>query len=412
MNKSNRLLAFVFAFILIICLSTASFASKADELLVDAGKAVIKAKAAKTTVDKKENYKKATELYTSISNDYKGTPQAATALYALAVLENTPENIDAFNLYTAHSTLKQLLIEYDKSPQELGKTLTKTEVDQIVKILDDTKKLKLETEIKLDKENSQKPLYKIIDALVKLTGKKSGFSYWFAIILLTAIIKLATTPLTKAQFKSMKEMQTIAPLIKEIQTKHKGDQKTIGEKTMELYKEHKINPFASCLPLLVQMPIIMMLFYTIQQYEFQLQNGTFAWIGSGLSHMSHVTIPAWVPGGGGQVWLTAKNLAEPDLILVVLYLISMYFSTKMSSMDPSQAEQQKMMAIMMPLMFGFIFAAYPSAFLLYWLVLNVLQMGQQYLIMHRPAAAALNAPVEVPKLDDGGDGGRRRRPKK
>ena len=93
------------------------------------------------------------------------------------------------------------------------------------------------------------------EALELLTGKKPGFSYWFAIIMLTVIIKLATTPLTKAQFKSMKEMQVIAPLIKEIQAKHKGDQKVIGEKTMELYKEHKINPFASCLPLLVQMPI-------------------------------------------------------------------------------------------------------------------------------------------------------------
>lgn len=78
-------------------------------------------------------------------------------------------------------------------------------------------------------------------------------------------------------------MQKIAPLIKELQVKYKGDQKVIGEKTMELYKEHKINPFASCWPLLIQMPILFGLFYTIKYYEYQFALGKFLWIGSSLS---------------------------------------------------------------------------------------------------------------------------------
>ena len=243
------------------------------------------------------------------------------------------------------------------------------------------------------------------------------FSYWFAIILLTVIIKIVTTPLTKKQFKSMKEMQTIAPLVKEIQAKYKGDQAAIGQKTMELYKQHNINPFASCLPLLIQMPILWMMFAMMRQYEFQLQNGTFAWIGSALSHWQQVNIPF----SHSLVWVTARNLSEPDLILVVLYLISMYFSTKMSAVDPTQAEQQKMMAIMMPLMFGFFFAGFPSAFLLYWLTLNILQTVQQYYILHKPARAeAMLTPIptveppETPKPDEprisrGRSGSRRRR---
>ena len=148
---------------------------------------------------------------------------------------------------------------------------------------------------------------------------------------------------------------------------------------MALYKEHNINPFASCLPLLVQMPILMGLYYTIRSYEFQFQKATFFWIGSSLSHKF------WVPtlmGGGHQlVWLTARNLAEPDLILVVLYAISMYISTKLSAVDPTQAEQQKMMSIMMPMMFSVLFAGFQSAFLFYWLFFNILQTGQQYLIL-------------------------------
>jgi membrane protein insertase Oxa1/YidC/SpoIIIJ len=129
----------------------------------------------------------------------------------------------------------------------------------------------------------------------------------------------------------------------------------------------------------------MTLFYMINAYKFQFEKGTFFWIGSALSNLHGWVVPI---GPGGKVWFTAGNLAEADLILVVLYLISMYVSTKMSAVDPTQAEQQKMMAIVMPLMFAFIFAGYPSAFLLYWLVLNILQTAQQYMIMHAPEPPA------------------------
>jgi YidC/Oxa1 family membrane protein insertase len=182
---------------------------------------------------------------------------------------------------------------------------------------------------------------------------------------------------------------------------------------MDLYKEHGVNPFASCLPLLVQMPILMTLFYMINAYKFQFESATFLWIGSGISHLWGHTLPI---GPGGKVWFTAGNLAEADLILVVLYLISMYISTKMSAVDPTQAEQQKMMSIMMPLMFAFIFAGYPSAFLLYWLVLNILQTAQQYLIMRAPeppsagaSASGAPAPTEPTDTDRASRSRRRRR---
>ncbi len=242
---------------------------------------------------------------------------------------------------------------------------------------------------KLNRLNSKDFKYQIIDFFVGITGRVPGFSYWFAIILITFIVKLILTPLTHAQFKSMKEMQKVAPLIKEIQAKHKGDQKTIGEKTMALYKEHNINPFASCLPLIVQMPILIGLFYAMKSYEFQFVKGTFLWIGSGLSHATSFPVPFSI---GQLVWFTARNLAEPDLIMLVLYLISMYLSTKLSAVDPTQADQQKMMAVVMPVMFAFVLAGFPSAFLLYWLVFNILQTGQQYYILKGGRAEAVVVP--------------------
>ncbi|MCX8052345.1 MAG: YidC/Oxa1 family membrane protein insertase, partial [Armatimonadetes bacterium] len=378
---------------ILVCAIGPAFGSKADELIRDADKAAKIALSAKRKTDRDESYKKALELYGKVGGDkmYLGTPQGALALYKMASLQKDMASLQGkkqehANLYASYETLKRLINIYDKPMSALEENLTRTEAREVRRIVDRAITLKDEVAARLDRLNSVDWKYKVIDTLVAATGRIPSFSYWFAIILITVIVKVMITPLTKAQFKAMKEMQRVAPLVKQIQEQYKGDQKTIGEKTMELYKEHKINPFASCLPLLVQMPILMLLYYTIRAYEFQFARGTFLWIGSGLSHWTSFPV---MFNPGSLVWLTAKNLAEPDLILVVLYVISMYVSTKLSAVDPSQAEQQKMMAILMPLMFAFIFAGFPSAFLLYWLVFNILQTVQQYLILQSGRAEAV-----------------------
>lgn len=415
--------AFLLLLATIFSTTGACYASKADELLRDADKRVAKARTAKQRVDKVEDFTKAIEKYSSLANDSKYTwsVQAATAAYQVAAVNVELAGLfrgdkERHNyLYAAFNAAQSLLNTYDKPRDRLLDSLETSEADQVMALVAKAHALKNKAADELDKINSKDIKYKVIDFFVSLTGRKPAFSYWFAIILITLLVKIIITPLTHAQFKSMKEMQKIAPLVKEIQEKYKGDQKTIGEKTMALYKEHSINPFASCLPLLVQMPILMLLFYTIKSYEFQFAHGQFLWIGSALSHWEAVRNPM----GGQQVWITARNLAEPDLILVVLYAVSMYVSTKLSSVDPTQAEQQKMMAIMMPIMFSFIFAGFQSAFLLYWLVFNILQTAQQYFIIHGgggqtpPPVPAPVTPPE-PKPDEGsGDSGRvRRRPRR
>lgn len=244
----------------------------------------------------------------------------------------------------------------------------------------------------LDEKAATKPGYKIIDALVAATGRNPKYSYALALILITLVFKLVTTPLSHAQFKSMREMQKVAPLVKQIQEKYKGSQQEIGKRTMALYKEHGINPLSGCLPLLAQMPILMGLYYwVILPYTYQFSKGEFLWIGSFLADK-------W-PG------VIAANLSMPDIPLLVIYTISMIISQKLSVVDPSQAEQQKIMAWTMPIVFAFIFKTFPSAFMLYWLAFNVIGTAQQYQIMKHPssggpaigATGSNGGPSEPPK---------------
>jgi YidC/Oxa1 family membrane protein insertase len=172
----------------------------------------------------------------------------------------------------------------------------------------------------------------------------------------------------------MKEMQKIQPLVRELQEKYKGDQQQIGAKTMELYKEHGVNPFAGCLPVIVQFPVLWLLYVMVRLYQVQFAHGEFLWIGSSLAHK--------FPG------IVGANLALPDVALVIIYIISMIISQKIAIVDPSQAEQQKIMMWTMPLVFGYIFWKFPSAFMLYWLLFNILSTAQQYAIMKGPQTPA------------------------
>jgi YidC/Oxa1 family membrane protein insertase len=376
---------------------TGAFATRNQDLLAEAKGYEKQALEAKMSADKLDYYDSAVKKYQEIakSSDIADAPYTVQALYKIAeIRSDIPGRLENFE--EAKSSLTTILNSYDKPKKELEINLQPSEAELVLKYVEMAKVKKEEVLKKQDKVNSSKWQYKTLDFFVSLTGRNPNYSYWLAIIMITILVKLVMAPLTKAQFKSMKEMQKITPLIKEVQTKYKGDQKAIGEKTMELYKEHQINPFASCWPLLIQLPILFGLFYTIRAYEYQFAQGKFLWIGSSLSHTHQFAIPFMK---GQVVWFTAKSLAEPDLLLVLLYLVSMFISTKLSSVDPSQAQQQKMMAIMMPLMFGFIFAGYPSAFLLYWLVFNIIQTAQQYLILRptKEESAALIAATENTK---------------
>ncbi len=219
---------------------------------------------------------------------------------------------------------------------------------------------------RMDRRNQTKISYKVLDAIVAATGRNREFSYALAMILLAVFVKLITNPLQKASMQGMKEMQRMQPEVAKLKERFKGEE--LNTKMMELYKEHKVNPAKSCLPMVIQFPIMIYIYNSIRLYEYQFSNGNFLWIrDSSLSQQ--------------YPHIVAANLGMHDVALLVLYSISMFVSQRLTPVsDPAQAAQQKQTSLMMTVMITFMMFSwnFPSAFVLYWLIFNVLNMWQQW----------------------------------
>lgn len=184
-------------------------------------------------------------------------------------------------------------------------------------------------------------------------------NYGIAIILLTVIIKLILLPFSFMQINSMKKMQDIAPMQKKLQEKYKNDKEKLNTEIMKLYQENKINPMGGCLPLLIQLPIIIGLFRVFQTYDFS--GASFLWI---------------------------KDLSVPDAtyILPILAAVTTYFQTKIAT--PAGTDNPNAsMNIVMPLIIGWFSLKFAAGLALYWVVSNVVQIAQQ-LLFTRPQALA------------------------
>lgn len=185
-------------------------------------------------------------------------------------------------------------------------------------------------------------------------------NYGLAIILFTLIIKLVLLPLTIQQLKQTKQMSEVQPKLKELQEKYKNDKEKLNIKTMELYKEHKVNPVGGCLPLLIQLPIIFGLFAVLREPTKYIADPRFA-----------------EAVNEGFFWI--KNLSEPDLwILPILAGITTYFSMNGPGAAPVQNQTMKTMNMIFPVMILWWGRSFPAGLTLYWVVSNVFQMGQQY----------------------------------
>ena len=218
-------------------------------------------------------------------------------------------------------------------------------------------------------------------------------NYGFAIIVLTIIIRVVLYPLMQKQMVSMREMQKIQPLMKAIQSKFKNDKERLNKELMALYKVHKVNPMSGCLPLLIQMPILILLFQTLRKFEYLDSSGNisggFLWIANQVEVIVE-NIPTIVAGLAAPeqlIHLPGNGIFNIQALGIMPFLIggSMWYQQKMttagSGASGGSAEQtQKMMTIMMPLMIGFMSFSLPSGLTLYWLTSTLLGIGQQYLI--------------------------------
>jgi YidC/Oxa1 family membrane protein insertase len=219
-------------------------------------------------------------------------------------------------------------------------------------------------------ENSGHKLFRLIDYgwlgnkfafLVKPMLKALGFfygivgNYGWAIIFLTIVIKMILFPLTHKSFKSMKGMQKIAPYIKVIQERHKGDRQKINEEMIGLYKKHKVNPLGGCLPMLLQIPVFISLYHALF-FSIELRGAPF------------------------MLWIQDLSVQDPYYVTPVLMGATMFLQQKLT---PSTADpvQQKIF-MFMPILFTFLFITFPAGLVLYWTVNNILTITQQYYIYH------------------------------
>jgi YidC/Oxa1 family membrane protein insertase len=176
-------------------------------------------------------------------------------------------------------------------------------------------------------------------------------SWGWSIIILTVMVRLILWPVTHRQFRSAQAMTQLQPKIKELQRKYKSDKRKLQEETMKLYQEYRVNPFASCLPLLIQMPIFICLYYAIR-FTPEIRTSSF-WI-----------IP---------------SLGKPYLPLFIFYIITQMISTELM-LQPNTEPQQKWLMRAMPVVFIFILFRFPAGLMVYWVTTNLWTIMQQSII--------------------------------
>jgi len=198
-----------------------------------------------------------------------------------------------------------------------------------------------------------------------LTAHMGFPNYGLAIIILTVIIKVILYPLTVKQVKSMKAMQDLAPKLKALQEKYKDNKEKLGQETGNLYKQAGVNPVAGCLPMIIQMPFLIAIFYALRSYSY-VSDPSFLWIKS----------------------LAQSNPADPYYIIPVLAAATSFVMSKQTSTSSTgeMAQQAKMMLYFMPLFIGYITNTFPAGLGIYWVISNLVQIIQQWWLYHKPAA--------------------------
>lgn len=212
------------------------------------------------------------------------------------------------------------------------------------------------------------------DFIAQLLLQLLGFFYglvhnWgWAIIILSIVVYFLLFPLSMKQMRSMKEMQVLQPKIEVLRKELKDNPQRLNKAIMELYKEHKVNPLSGCLPLLLQMPIFFALYQALIR-SIDLRGAHFWWIKDLSSPDKFIVFKNAIPFLGNQL-----------NILPILMAIGMFVQQKISMGKASgeAAQQQKMMSIIMPIMFGVIFYQMPSGLVLYWFVNSMLMLSYQF----------------------------------
>jgi YidC/Oxa1 family membrane protein insertase len=183
-----------------------------------------------------------------------------------------------------------------------------------------------------------------------------GLPWAWSIVVLTVIVRTLLVPLTVRQIHSMQSLQRHAPQMKEIQKKYKNDKQKQNEELMKFYKENRINPAASCLPMLAQFPVFIALYYVLRAFSKNPPSGDLSWLHF-IPSIAEKTTSHW----GG-------------FVLLVVYVASQMASTLY--MSATVDKMQRTIFMIMPLVFVFVIARFPAGLVLYWCTTNLWTVGQ------------------------------------
>ena len=303
-------------------------------------------------------YQDAATYYTVAASRYPDQALGLQATMAAARIE--ADNLA--QLQPAYQMLKKATRDYP--PGKLGSSTLPNDLQaQYVSV-----------EQRLDKENRKSPFYTAMDILMQLAHGNAPLALFGVAFIVTVI----TWPLRRMGLVQANEMKRFQPELKKLQDKYKGEQALLMEKTQEFNKKHGINMMGGCLPALAQLPVTFLMLQVVGKYQFSFTHSYFLWINPTFGMLSQ----HWPAPFKGAV---APSLAETDMLLLIVYVISMYLQmrfTPTATPDPQAAETQKQMATMMPLIYFFMMysSGWASAFTLYWFFSNLLTLGQQWII--------------------------------
>jgi YidC/Oxa1 family membrane protein insertase len=239
--------------------------------------------------------------------------------------------------------------------------------------------------------NILQPLIDVANGVLQFFHDNAGLSWGMSIIALTVCTRALLIPLTYRQLKGMRALQALQPQIKEIQAKYKNDRQRMQQEMMRFYQENKVNPFASCIPLLAQLPVFITLFYVLRH---ELPSD----IGCEAGHCGAEASFFFIND------LTAKAVGAELIVLLVLYVGTQLVSGLVMSVTADKS--QRMMMFVLPFIFVPFVISFPAGLVLYWITTNFWTIGQQYVIQRiippphaatPEAAMAVKAPPPPPK---------------
>jgi YidC/Oxa1 family membrane protein insertase len=210
--------------------------------------------------------------------------------------------------------------------------------------------------------NILQPLIDVANAVLKFFHDNAGLSWGMSIVALTVCTRAILIPLTYKQIKGMRAMQALQPQIKELQEKYKNDKQRMQQEMMRFYKENKVNPFASCIPLIAQLPVFITLFYTLR-HELPPDMGCEA------GHCAAY----------GAEFLFVKDLTASAHGAELIALLVLYVGTQLASgffMSVTADKSQRMMMFILPLVFVPFVISFPAGLIVYWITTNLWTIGQ------------------------------------